>query len=252
MRNLWEITAYLDQLLQIQNFKDYPGAHNGLQLESAGEVKRIVAAVDACEAVIDQAVHEKASLLIVHHGLLWSGTVRWVGANYRKLSTAIAGGLAIYSVHLPLDAHPQFGNNVLLARACKFTEWEPFLEYSGTPVGVRVTAEIQRAELLKRVKDAVGGGLVQLVPGGPEICRSIAIVTGGAGTQVSEVATKGIDTFITGEGPHWTYTAAEEAKVNLIYAGHYATETFGVRAIAQHISERFQLPWSFIDHPTGR
>ncbi len=251
MTRLQEVTAYLDDLFFVETFKDYPGAHNGLQVENSGAVKKIAAAVDACEAVINQALQEEVSLLIVHHGLLWGGVSRYVNATYRKMRAVISGNLAIYSIHLPLDAHPEYGNNVLLARSCGFFEYEPFLETFGVPIGVRVKAKINRGELLRRVELAVGGP-VQFSAGGPEICESIGIVTGGAGSQVAQVAAEGVDTLITGEGPHWTYTAAEEAHINLVYAGHYATETFGVKAIAQHISDRFEVPWLFIDHPTGR
>ncbi len=251
MSSLRKITAYLDDIFCVKNFNDYPGAYNGLQVENTGEVKKIAAAVDACESVIHRAIQEKVSLLIVHHGLLWRGVTRWTGSTYRKMNAVISGDLALYSIHLPLDAHPEYGNNVLLARECGLTEYKPFLEEFGTPIGVRVQTAINREELLKQVERAVGGR-VQLAPGGPEICRSVGVVTGGAGTQVAQAAAEGVDTLITGEGPHWTYSAAEEAGINLIYAGHYATETFGVKAIAQHLSKCFEVPWIFIDHPSGR
>lgn len=251
MIRLQEVTTYLDDLFSVETFKDYPGAYNGLQVENSGAVKKIAAAVDACESVIHQAIGEEASLLIVHHGLLWGGVSRWKDATYRKMRAVIAGDLAIYSIHLPLDAHPEYGNNALLARSCGFFEYEPFLETFGVPIGVRIQAKVDRGELLRRVELAVGGP-VQFSAGGPAICESIGIATGGAGSQVPQVAAEGVDTFITGEGPHWTYTAAEEMGVNLVYAGHYATETFGVKAITQHISDRFEVPWLFIDHPSGR
>lgn len=250
MRYLQEVTAYLDELFSVKTFRDYPGAYNGLQVENSGSIKKIAAAVDACEAVIHQAIQQGASLLIVHHGLLWE-TTRWTKATYRKMRILISGDLAVYSIHLPLDAHPEYGNNVLLARSCGLTECEPFFEAFGTPIGVRAQVKVPREELLKRVEKAVGGP-VQLAPGGPEVCRSIGVVTGGAGGQVTEAAEAGVDTLITGEGPHSSYAAAEEAGINLVYAGHYATETFGVKKITQHLSERFELPWLFVDHPSGR
>lgn len=252
MSCLQEITVYLDDLLRLRSWKDFPGAYNGLQVENSGKVEKVAAAVDGCETVIQHAVQEKVSLLIVHHCLFWGGTNCWIGASYRKMHATISADLAIYSAHLPLDAHPEYGNNVLLARACSFTKYDPFLEVFGMPIGVRMKTEIDREDLLKRVKTAVGGGWVQLVPGGPQVCKNVGIVTGAGGTEVSKLAEEGIDTFITGEGQHRTVYAAEEAGVNLIYAGHYATETFGVKAIAKHISDRFHLPWIFIDHPSGR
>jgi dinuclear metal center YbgI/SA1388 family protein len=185
-------------------------------------------------------------MLIVHHGLFWGGLEPVVGASYRKLSLCLQNDLAVYSVHLPLDEHPTLGNNALLCDAIGLPgERTPFMT-SGFQVG----ASIDRAELLERVAQAVGGP-VHLAPGGPSTTRRIGVVTGGAGSAVAKAAAEGVDTFITGEGPHHTYTLAEELGINLIYAGHYATETFGVKALGWLLKEQYGLPWSFIDHPTG-
>ena len=245
-----ELRDYLDALLRTAEISDYPNAFNGLQLDNRGEVTRVVAAVDACEAVIEQAVAASADLLLVHHGFLWGGAQRIEGALFRKLQRALAAGLAIYSSHLPLDAHPEFGNNAQLAHAIGLTQRQPFLEKSGTPIGWKGELELPREVLRERLAIAVGGP-VHLAPGGPELTRCVAVVTGGAGSEVAVVARAGVDTFITGEGPHASYVTAEEVGVNLFYAGHYATETFGVKALAAHLEQRFGLPWSFLDHPTG-
>lgn len=202
--------------------------------------------MDACEWVLRRAVETHSDLLIVHHGLFWNGAAPVTGVHFRKLKLALDNDLAVYSSHLPLDVHPRFGNNALLANSLEFSEnREPFLD-----VGCRVEAEIPRPELLSRLEKAVGGP-VHLAAGGPEVCRKIGLVTGGAGGEILKAAAAGVDTFITGEGPHWSYTAAEELGVNLFYAGHYATETFGVKALGRHLEEKFGLPWEFIDHPTG-
>lgn len=247
--SLTEIIAHADRLLNTALVADYPGAHNGLQLQNTGEIVRVTAAVDACEAIIERASATRNSLLIVHHGLFWTSQ-RHVGAAYRKLRAAITSDLAIYSSHLPLDLHPELGNNIQLARALELPAGEPAFPFKGQPIGLKIAAEVPRAELGARLQRVLGGP-VHLAPGGPETARVIGIVTGGAGTEIAEAAKLGVDTFITGEGPHWSYTLAEELGVNLFYGGHYATETFGVKALAAHLSAQFGLPWEFLDHPTG-
>lgn len=252
MAFLKDIAFHVDNLLRTHEFQDAASAHNGLQLENnSGEVMRIAAAVDACEAVIDHATQLEKTLLIVHHGLFWRKEQCLLGAVYRKFRTAIVGDLAIYSAHLPLDIHPEHGNNILLARACGFSNCHPFLEGVGCFVGVRAEVTLSRVDLLRRVEKAVGGS-VHIASGGPAICRHIGIISGAAGSKIAQAAAEGVDTLITGEGSHWTYIAAEEARVNLIYAGHYATETLGVQSVAKHLSKCFSIPWQFIDHPSGR
>jgi len=249
MPTLAEIVPYLDSYLNTAGIVDYPGAHNGLQVESPGAVTRLGAAVDACEPVLREAAARKIDLLLVHHGLLWSPQ-RFTGPLYRKLKRAFAAGLGIYSSHLPLDLHPEVGNNALLSAALGLGKGEPAFPYKGQPIGLKVEAAIPRAELARRLESALGTP-VHLCPGGAEETRRIGIVTGGAGTEVAQALAERVDTFITGEGPHWSYTLAEEHGLNLFYGGHYATETFGVKALAAHLSARFGVPWEFIDHPTG-
>lgn len=244
------LVSWLDQELNTAGIADYSGAVNGLQLENGGTVTKVAAAVDASLPVIEKAVAMGADLLIVHHGMFWQGCQPVRGAFYQKLKTAMDAGLAIYSSHLPLDVHPQWGNNVQLARALGITETKPFLEMKGMPLGLRAEGEWTRQDLLTLVREVVGGA-VHVCPGGPEIVRSVGICTGGAGSEVAAVAAAGVDTFLTGEGPHWSYPLAEELGVNIFYAGHYATETFGVKALAAELETRFGLPWTFLDHPTG-
>ncbi len=244
--DLSELTSHLDSLLLTKEIEDYKCAINGLQIENTKKIEKISVAVDACELVLRRAVETGSDLLIVHHGLFWNGLSPVSGAHFRKLKLALENNMAVYSSHLPLDAHPHLGNNALLANALGFAEDRtPFLA-----IGCRIEVEIPRSELKARLETAVGGP-VHLAPGGPEVCRRIGIVTGGAGGEIFKAAAAGVDTFITGEGPHWSYTAAEELGVNLLYAGHYATETFGVKALGRHLEEKFGLPWEFIDHPTG-
>jgi len=243
---LTDLISDLNAQLRPEEIEDYPTAVNGLQIENNGEVTRVAVAVDACELVLRDAVAVGADLLLVHHGLFWSGLEPVTGARQRKIKLALDHNLAIYSMHLPLDVHAEFGNNTLLSDAVGMpSDRRSFLE-----IGCQADWEISRDELLVKISKAVGGR-VHLAPGGPAICRRIGVITGGAGSEIFRAAEEGVDTFITGEGPHWSYPAAEESGVNLIYAGHYATETFGVKALGDYVERTHGLPWQFLDHPTG-
>lgn len=242
---LSSLVDWLDKELKTSEFEDYPNALNGLQVENAGRVTRIAVAVDASESVIEQSCASGADLLIVHHGLFWSGNRSITGAHYRKLQQAISSNLAIYSSHLPLDAHPKLGNNVLLTRAVGLNPREPFAK-----IGIGCTANMTLRTLVDRVETAVGGP-VHLAPGGPDRVRRVAVMTGGGGSLVERAAAEGYDALLTGEGAHHTFAAAEEARIHLIYAGHYATETFGVKALGATIENTHGIPWTFIDYPSG-
>ena len=243
------ICDFLNDFLQISATEDYPNAVNGLQLEIDGRVAKIGAAVDASEATIELAIGENVDLILVHHGLFWSGLSPITGSCFRKLRRAISSNLAVYSAHLPLDLHCELGNNILLAKALQLPAAEP-LSWNSKRLGVSVSIEIDLPELLKRLRDVLGRD-PWVCASGPEKVRRIGIVTGAGGNLLEKVAALGIDTFVTGEGPHHTFALAEELKVNLIYGGHYATETFGVRALAARAAAEFELPWCFLDHPSG-
>jgi dinuclear metal center YbgI/SA1388 family protein len=246
-----KLVLQLDTELNIRAIPDYSGALNGLQLQNGGRVQRIVAAVDACLPVMKAAAALPGPvLLLVHHGMFWSGAQCVTGSVYEKLRAAMNADLAIYSAHLPLDVHPKLGNNAVLAKALGITKTEPFFDWKGLKVGLRASVNLTRTALKNRLEKAVAGA-IHICPGGPEKIRKIGIITGGAGSEIAAIAATGVDTFITGEGPHWSFTAAEELGVNLLYGGHYATETFGVKAAAAWLAAKHRLPWEFIDHPTG-
>ena len=245
-----DLVRYLDDYLRIGEVGDDPHALNGLQVENAGEVHHVAVAVDACQAVIEQAAERGADLLIVHHGLFWGGLQPLVGRNYRRVSSLIRHGTALYSAHIPLDRHPDVGNNVVLARRLGMEIRGWFAEYRGAPLGTWGELDLSREALTARLEEILPCR-VRLIAGGPERVRRVGIITGSAGSMIPQAKRADLDSFITGEGQHWTYFDAEELGVNVYYAGHYATETLGVKALAEHIAERFQLPWSFIDHPTG-
>jgi dinuclear metal center YbgI/SA1388 family protein len=249
---LGALVEYCDRTLRTGEVGDYSGASNGLQVANRGTVSRVAAAVDGSLATVRLAIAARADLLVVHHGLFWGPSHPWTGRRYELLRLLVENNLAVYSSHLPLDLHPRLGNNARLAAALGLSRPTPFFASHGQDIGLRyrLARPLERAELVRRLAVATGGE-PRLLPGGPERCREIGIVTGGAGAELARAAAAGIDTFITGEGPHWTYALAEDLGVNVLYGGHYATETFGVKALAAELSKKFKLPWEFLDHPTG-
>jgi dinuclear metal center YbgI/SA1388 family protein len=247
---LHSVCHFLDDFLRIAEVEDYPNALNGIHLENDGQVTRIGAAVDASEAVIEMAIDRQIDLLLVHHGLFWGGLTRLAGVQFRKIKRAISANLAVYSAHLPLDLHPEVGNNILLGRALEIGPPEPFLLHKGQKIGIAISTRIGRGELVKKLTEILGRE-VWVCPAGPVEVRRVGILTGGGGDFIEKASAEGLDTFITGEGPHHTFSLAEELGINLVYGGHYATETFGVCALAERIASRFNLPWSFLDHSSG-
>ena len=247
---LAELVSYLDDYLCIRDVPDYPEAVNGLQVENAGEVTRIGAAVDLCEATVQLAAAQAADLLLVHHGLFWGGLKPLVGPRQRRIAGLLRHNIALYSAHLPLDRHRDVGNNAVLARALGIVLRGEFGMHDGVPIGVWGELRTDRAALQQKIA-AVLGPVPRLMPFGPASVQRVGIITGAGGSMIADAAAAGLDTYITGEGPHHTFFDAEELGLNVFYAGHYATETTGVKALAEHISATFGIPWSFLDHPTG-
>jgi dinuclear metal center YbgI/SA1388 family protein len=256
-----ELVDYLDRYLRIKDIPDETNAVNGLQVENSGRVGGIVAAVDASQATIDGVIATLESgqvppLLLVHHGLLWDGNVPVTGRRYRRLAGLLDHDIALYSAHVPLDVHPEVGNNAVLAERLGIRVEGRFGSYRGIEMGVWGTSPSSLptrdavALELDRVLHSLKGSAT-LIPGGPERPSRIGIITGGAGSMIREAREAGLDTFISGEGPHHTYFDAMEWGLNVIYAGHYATETLGVQAMASHLAEEFDIEWDFHDHPTG-
>ena len=232
--SLAAIVRYCDRLLRTAEVQDYDRAANGLQVENRGSVTRIAATVDASLATVRLAAAANADLLLVHHGLFWAPAQPWTGKRYELMGCLLEHNLAVYSSHLPLDAHPRLGNNAQICAALGLKNLRPFFESHGQCIGFKARISISRADLA-----------------GPPICRRIGVVSGGAGDDLQHAADEQVDTFVTGEGQHWTFAMAEELGMNVLYGGHYATETFGVKALAARLSARFKVPWTFLDHPTG-
>ena len=245
------LVAYLDDYLRIrEEVADSPEALNGLQVANGGEVTRLAVAVDLCEATIRMAADQRADCLLVHHGLFWGGLRPLVGPAYRRLADLIKHNIALYSAHLPLDRHPEVGNNPLLARLLGITLRGEFGSSHGAPIGVWGDWNGSRNDLAGVIAKTLSAP-PRLMPFGPERVQRVGVVTGSGGSLIAQAAAAGLDTYITGEGQHWTFFDAEELRVNVFYAGHYATETVGVKALAEHLAAKFDLPWVFLDHPTG-
>jgi dinuclear metal center YbgI/SA1388 family protein len=250
MSSLSNIVSYADRFLRVRDVGDWDNALNGLQIENSGRVTRIGAAVDASTRVLIESAKRNIDFLIVHHGLFWPGLQPVRGSLRRQLRIAFENDIALYSAHLPLDIHPRVGNNAQLVAALGLKSAQPFLEEKGHPVGLKMRASLQRSKLVRELETALNGP-VKVFDFGPKQTRAIGVVTGAAGSEIYRVADEEIDTFITGEAPHWAAVAADEVGVNLLLGGHYATEVFGVRALAAHLSKRCRVPWEFIDCPTG-
>jgi dinuclear metal center YbgI/SA1388 family protein len=245
-----EIVRYIDDYLRIREIEDWPNAVNGLQIENSGRVTKIGAAVDVSTRVLTQAAKKDVDFLIVHHGLFWPGLQPVTGALRRQLKLALENDIALYSAHLPLDVHPKVGNNAQLVRLLGLKLTQPFFEEKGRLIGLKASVSLPREELARRLRKALGGP-IKSFNFGPKKTNTIGIVTGSAGSEIDKVAREKIDTLITGEAPHWAAVAAEELGMNLLLGGHYATETFGVKALAGHLSKRCNIPCMFISSPTG-
>ena len=251
MADLREIVEYLDDYLDVRGVPDYPGAWNGLQVHCRSPIETVRVATDACQVTIDEAARDGAQLLIVHHGLFWTDPLPITGRAYRRLKSLMDADMALYSVHLPLDIHPEIGNNVLLARALDLTTEGTFGRWSELEgMGVWAAADAPLAEIVSRVETACGG-VPFVIRGGPEHVRRVGVATGGAAALMEQAHEEGLDTLVTGEGNHHTYHQAMEIGLNVVYGGHYATETFGVRALGERLADRYGLESRFLDHPTG-
>lgn len=245
-----DVARHLDEFLSVADVPDYPHALNGLQVEGTSAVRRVAAAVDASEASIEAAVAADCQLLLVHHGLFWDGNRPVTGRRYRRLRRLIESDVALYSAHLPLDVHDEVGNNAVLAGKLGLTLEGRFGRYEGLEVGLHGRLDAERGELKARLESLLGGP-VQLIAGGPERIRRLGVLTGGGGSMIGAAAAAGLDALVTGEGSHHTYFDAVEGGINVFYGGHYATETWGVRALADHLERRFGVESVFLDLPTG-
>lgn len=251
--NLSEISTYLLNEFNYSQYEDY--SLNGLQVEASQSVLKIGAAVDFSSSTAEKALKEKVDLMITHHGLLWGKTDRISGVFGEKIKFLLLNKINLIGIHLPLDAHPTFGNNALIARdLLKLQNLEPAIEHGGNKIGYKglnsqQTSLSAMADLFKAIPGALTSPLS--LNFGPRVPEKICVVSGSAADSLYLFEKEGFDTLITGEPKQFAYHFCKENKLNAIFAGHYATETFGVRAISEHLSKRFNLDWVFIDEPTG-
>lgn len=248
--DLMEVVRYCDRLLKIGSIRDHDRALNGLQVQNSGRVRRLAASVDCHLRTVQKAIAAGADLLLVHHGLFWLDPVPITGARFELMRLLIESDLAVYSVHLPLDVHPRLGNNALMCRALGLKQIQPFLVEHGVPLGYQGLCRMSFERFVGAVSQLTGTK-PRVIPAGPRTVRKVGVVTGAGGSKLAAAAAEGIDTFVTGEAPHWCFALAEDLHLNVVLAGHYATETLGVKALTQHLSQRFRIPWVFVDHPSG-
>jgi len=241
------IVKFMDAYCRADKFDDYPAAHNGLEFENSGEVRKIAAAVDAGVAEIRAAAEIGADLLVVHHGMFWRPPIPAVGANYEKIRALVKSDIAVYAMHLPLDAHEKIGNNVLICRALNLRKIGRCFECGGAKIGVLAAAPAGgRAELERRLKKLFPKTYKE-IPFGTKKPKRVAVCSGSCGDAVAEMPKLGIDTLVCGELREHHFAMAQELGLNLYPCGHCATERFGAEALGKLAAEKFSLGFEFIE-----
>lgn len=246
MVNLNEIVSWCNDQLNIPAMPDFPGAENGLQVANKGQVTRIGAAVDAGVVPFEMAAERGIDFLIVHHGMYWDRPYPLTEHRYDRAAVLIRNNCALYSAHLPLDAHPQLGNNALLARTLGLKPQGNFGDYQGVPIGVYCPWEDTEDALLDRLREHFPNPLA-ILPKAPRKLSRIGILTGSGSSVIPYLIENEIDLLITGELKQNCFNLLQEAGIQAYVCGHYATEVFGVKALAEKLANQFDLPWEFID-----
>ncbi|MEW6095838.1 MAG: Nif3-like dinuclear metal center hexameric protein [bacterium] len=250
MVTLNQICQFLDAELNIAQIKDE--SINGLQVEGKENIKKIICAVDASLETFCEAKKQNADMVIVHHGLLWDKLQPLTGVLYKRLEVLFKNDISLYTAHLPLDLHPEFGNNTQLMNLFAIKIKEPFGEYHGLSIGYvgKLHKEIDLLSVKHKLEEKLNT-TCRLLNFGKQKVKTIAIVSGGGSDAIREAIEKEVDLFITGESKLFTYHLAKESKINIIFAGHYATETLGVKTLAEVLSKKFQIECNFVDIPIG-
>ena len=246
MVDLHEVINFCDQRVCLAGIPDFDGSQNGLQLENNGEISKIGASVDAGLVPFRLAIEKKIDLLICHHGLFWTPPIPMTGSNYEKIKLCMDHNLAVYGSHLPLDCHAEIGNNAILASKLGLEPCGTFLPFQGVDVGLLTTSSYDRNELGERLNDLFPEGYhaMEYGMGKPE---KIAILTGSGQSAVDQILASGADTLITGELKQHHFNLAQELELNLYACGHYATERFGVDALAREVAQKFDLSYEFVE-----
>ncbi|PNY82313.1 Nif3-like dinuclear metal center hexameric protein [Deinococcus koreensis] len=245
-----DLVAWLNEYLNIGAYPD--PSLNGLQIQGTDIVRRVAASVDTSVKTLQHAADSGADILLVHHGLFWRQALPIVGPHYQRVRTAVMADLNLYAAHIPLDAHPEVGNNAMIARALSLQNAVPFGTWEGQPIGLAGELPFEQSlqDFADRVQKLTGEICLVHGGGGPTV-RRVGICSGGGADRVPEAAALGLDTLLTGEPEHKHFHDAFEYGINVVFAGHYETEVFGVRALAAKVEEEFGLPWQFLHHPTG-
>lgn len=246
MVELEQVVRFCDERVNKGAVSDFAGALNGLQFQNKGQVTKVGAAVDACMETCLKASERGVDFLIVHHGLFWRGTSAVVGNVYGKYQALMAANVAVYGSHLPLDAHEEIGNNVLIAKLLGMEVVKRFAFYEGVGIGVIAKWGKGRDGLVDALQREFPG-MVKRIEFGSVKPEYVAICSGSGASVVDELKKNGVDTLVTGELRQHHYTVAQDDGLNLYPCGHYHTEVFGVKALAKEVAERFQLPWEFIE-----
>jgi dinuclear metal center YbgI/SA1388 family protein len=244
-----QLIRYLDDYLEADRGSDY--GPNGLQVEGRAEVRRVATGVSACEELFRRAAEAGADAVMVHHGIFWRGMSRTLtGVQHRRVAALLRADLNLVAYHLPLDRHPVVGNNAVAARAFGLEGLAPFALHEGLPTGFsgRFPAPIPAAELVDRCRRIYGQEPLHFATG-PDPVGSLGIVSGGAQREFHQAIAAGLDAYLTGEASEWVMNVAREAGVHYLAAGHYASERLGIRALGEHLAERFGLAVEFIDVP---
>jgi dinuclear metal center YbgI/SA1388 family protein len=244
------LVTYLDDYLRIDSIPD--GSQNGVQVEGRTRMDRAAFAVDASLGAIRAAARLGAGILVVHHGLFWGRNERITGIMRKRIGALLEHNVSLYAAHLPLDCHEEVGNNVELARLLDLAVGEKFADYHGVKIGYLAKAKspLTRAGLARSLGKALGCRVVRL-DAGPSRIRQVGIVSGGAAEFAVQAKELGCQALVTGETSHAAHHPAVEAAINVFYAGHYASETVGVKALARHVERRFGIDCRFVPTPTG-
>ncbi len=245
-----ELVSFLNEYLQIQAYPDK--SSNGLQVEGKGEVERVAFAVDTTLRTIERAVKGNADMLIVHHGMIWGGLNYITGIHYKRLKALIESGLNLYAAHLPLDAHPEVGNNTQLLKLLGLEPKGPFGEYKGISIGF--WSEFEKPQPIEKIAQVLAEKLdttVKTYEFGKREIKTIGVISGAGAFALEEAHRKGIDLLVTGEFGHADYLTAIDLPQSVLVAGHYKTETLGVKALMEVVRDRFGLDVFFIDEPSG-
>lgn len=251
MVSLQSIADFLDETLSVSEIKDAPVALNGLQVENNGQVSKVALAVDGSQKTIDDAIAAGADLLVLHHGIFWCGLRPMTGWFRRKIMSCLEHNLAIYAAHLPLDMHPGLGNNAGIAAALGLTDCLPEISYHGTMIGLSGVFNGSVGKLKEKYAAITGAKVTGVIHDPSAPAGRVALCSGAGGEEIYQLQAKGYKTYLTGEENHWVSYTAADMGLNILFAGHYATETFGVKAVGKLLAARYGLPTVFIDNPTG-